>query len=252
MIQGLYNAASGMIALEAQHTILANNIANVSTPGFKSYEPVQLGFYTTFSDKLHRSSFFDAQSAPAGGVKTVENYPDLAVGAMQVTDNPLNAALLGPGYFAIETAAGERYTRCGTFAVDEQGYLVTQNGNKVASIGGGGIAVGDGKVNIASDGAVTSDGQAAGQIRVVEFESPARLTRVGDNLYAASDEVAKKMGAAADTTVVQNRLEMSNVSLPREMSRMMIGLRAYEANQKVIQGLDGSIGKLIDQVGMPS
>ena len=251
MIQGLYSAASGMIALESQHETVANNIANAATPGFKSHGAVQLGFYTMFSGKLRQPFVFDSEAAPGGGVKAVENYPDLAGGVVRTTDNPLNAALEGPGYFAIDTARGERYTRAGDFSIDAQGCLVTQYGDRVSSVSGTPIVVGGGTVNIDRDGMVMVDGVPTGQLRIVEFEAPERLMREGDNLFAASDEVSKQISAADSTAVSQSSLEMSNVSLPREMSRMMLGMRAYEANQRVIQGLDGTIGKLIDQVGMP-
>lgn len=251
MIQGLYTAAGGMIATESRQSVTANNIANVSTNGFKTQSPVQLGFYEIFSNKLRSPLFYESDSAPAGGVKLVETYPDMKSGILRDTNNPMNAALDGPGFFVVDTPNGERYTRSGDFTVDTQGQLATLEGFKVQSATGQPIDVRGGQVNIARDGRVTVDGVDAGQIRLIEFEQPQRLTREGDNLFSASAAVQKQSAGAANTSVHQGALEMSNVNLPREMVQMMLGMRAYEANQRVIQGIDSSIGQLIEQVGMP-
>jgi len=251
MIQGLYTAAAGMVAVEARQSAIANNIANASTPGFKRQEPVQLGFYEVFSQNLRRPFLFTTDPAPAGGVKIVETFTNTAAGALRNTENPLHVALQGPGYFAIDTPNGERYTRDGAFTIDADGHLATKDGSKVQSISGQPIDVSGGTVNIARNGSVTVEGSAAGQIRVIEFEEPTRLLRQGDNLYAASEEVLRRSANAADTTLEQKNLEMSNVNLPQEMTAMMLGLRAYEANSRVIQALDSTIGRLIDQVAMP-
>ncbi len=251
MIQGLYVAATGMMANESRHAAIANNIANAATPGFKSQNPVQLGFYEVFSKKLRHPFIFNRDSAPAGGVKVVETYPDLASGVVRATDNPLNLAINGPGFFAIDTPRGERYTRSGEFTIDAGGQLATLAGDKVQSISGQPIDVRGSQVSIGQDGMVSVDGTPAGQIRLVEFEEPTRLMREGSSLYSASEEVAYRSADAVDTTVRQNYLEMSNVNLPGQMVGMMTGMRAYEANQRVIQTIDATMGRLIEQVGMP-
>ena len=250
MIQGLYTAAGGMIATENRQAVIANNIANASTPGYKTHSPVQLGFYQVFTGKLQRPFRFDTEAAPAGGVKIVETYPDMRTGILRDTDNPFNVALEGPGFLVLDTPRGERYSRAGDFVVDGQGQLSTADGFKVQSVSGQPIDVRGGRVNIGRDGQVTVDGAEAGQLRLVEFEQPTRLVREGSNLFSASDELREKSAAAANTIVEQGSLEMSNVDLPREMIQMMLGMRAYEANQRVIQGIDASIGQLIEQVGM--
>lgn len=251
MIQGLYAAASGMIALEARQDAIANNIANVSTTGFKRQEPVQLGFYQVLSDTLKQPSHFKREAAPGGGVKLVETYPNLASGVLQPTDNPMHMALQGPGYFVVNTEQGERFTRAGDFGIDAEGHLATQNGHKVERVGGGPIDVRGGRVIIDETGNVTVNGVPAGQLQVVEFESPTRLERAGDNLYLANEEVGEGRRAAEETLVKHQHLEMSNVNLPKELSSMLLGMRAYEANQRVIQTLDDSVSRLIDQVGFP-
>ncbi len=252
MIQGLYTAAGGMLAVEKRQDILANNIANVSTPGYKRHAPVQLGFNEIFSETLRRPFHFDSDSAPAGGVRIVESYSDLAAGVLRKTDNPFQMALIGPGYFVIDTPEGDRYSRSGDFMVDPQGELATHEGYKVLGINGQPISVDGAEVNIGADGGVQVDGFPAGQLQIVEFAEPTRLLREGDNLYFATDEVLENSAQAAETQVAHKHLEMSNVNLPNELINMMMGMRAYEANQQVIQALDGTVGRLIEQVGMPT
>lgn len=252
MIQGLYAAASGMMALEERQSITANNIANASTPGFKRHQPVQMGFYQVFHATQRRPLIHNLAAAPGGGSKIVESYPNLDTGVFRATDSPLNAAILGPGFFVVDTPRGERFTRSGDFSVDVDGHLATPTGHKVQAEAGGPVDVRGGTINIGQDGTVTADGIPAGRLRVVEFGAPERLLREGDSLYAATNEVRGQMTGAGNSTVEQARLEMSNVNLPQEMTSMLLGLRAYEANQRVIQTLDGTIGRLIDQVATPT
>ncbi len=251
MIQGLYTAAGGMLAVESRQFSIANNIANAATTGYKRQSPVQLGFYQVFSQSLRRPFHFDIEAAPAGGVKVVETYPDLNGGVLRTTENPLHVALQGPGFFVLDTPRGPRYTRAGDFTADQAGNLATQNGHVVQSVTGHSISVRGGTVIIDREGRVSVDGAPTGQIRVVEFDAPHRLMREGESLYAASDTAAVGMAAAANTIVEQNQLEMSNVNLPREMTMMLLGMRAYEANQRVIQAFDATMGRLIESVGMP-
>ncbi len=251
MLPGLYNAATGMIAAEQRQDIIANNLANASTPGFKRMQPVQLGFYEVFSNKMIHPFHFNREAAPAGGVKGVESFTNLSMGPVRITEDPLSLALRGPGYIVIDTADGERYTRAGQFTIDVDGELSTPEGHKVASASGGPIGVNGEKITISPEGVVTVDGLVAGQIRLREFQNPIRLERTGDNLYLASEEVLAQSAEAADTYLEQGALELSNVQLPVEMGNMMLGLRSYEANQKVIQVIDATIGRLIDQVGSP-
>ncbi|MBI2423462.1 MAG: flagellar hook-basal body protein [Candidatus Hydrogenedentes bacterium] len=250
MIKGLYSAASGMLAIEARQDVVANNIANAATPGYKRQELVQLGFYDIFSDKMRNAQYFNMQPAPAGGVKQVETFPDVAQGMLQDTGQPLQLGLMGPGFFVVDTPAGERYTRSGDFSIDVEGHLATLDGFKIQSTSGQPIDVRGGTPVIGNNGNVLVNGILAGEIRTVEFAEPARLTREGSNLYSASEAVLEQRAEAADTTIQQGQIERSNVNVTQEMTKMMLGLRAYEANQRVIQAVDTTIGRLIDQVAV--
>lgn len=251
MIQGLYTAASGMIAVEGRQDIIANNIANTGTPGFKRQEAVQLGFYQVFEDSLRNPEYFNRDSAPAGGVKLVESFPQMSSGALSTTGNPLHVGLSGPGFFVIDTPAGERFTRAGDFSINAEGQLSTRDGAALQSVAGPPIDVRGGTVVIGREGNVTVDGVPAGQLRIVEFENPTRLERDGNSNFRANEAVRSRMTAAENTSVEQSQLELSNVNVTLEMGKMMLGLRAYEANQRVIQTIDSSIGRMIDQIAMP-
>ena len=252
MIKGLYAAATGMVAIEDRQAVVANNIANASTAGFKRQNPVQEGFHTTFVGKLTHPSHFNWVAGPAGGAKVTETYSDLSAGPVRQTGNALNVALHGPGYLAVDTPAGTRFTRAGDLTIDADGDVATQHGHKVQDVGGGAIAARGGRLVIKEDGLVTVDGVPRGQMRMVEFDRPHQLTREGYTLYAASGDALQRSRQATDTRVIQEYLEMSNVNLAREMIDMTLGLRAYAANQKVITTMDETMGRLIDQVGMPA
>lgn len=248
MIPGLYTAASGMIAVEQRQDIIANNLANAATPGYKRLQPVQLGFYEVLSPKMIKPFHFNREAAPAGGVKSVESFANLAPGSLRITEDPLSLAVNGPGYIVVNTPQGERYTRDGHFTMDPDGQLSTAEGYKVLDSTGSPIDVSGGTVTISKEGNVKINGVTAGQIQIVEFQNPTRLEREGHNLYRASDAVVQQSAPASGTSLVQGALEMSNVQLPVEMTSMMLGMRAYEANQKVIQAIDGATSRLIDQV----
>lgn len=251
MQKSLYTAAVGMVAIEERQSAIANNIANASTVGFRRQEPVQKGFYDVFSDTAHRPAWFNMQSAPGGGAQMVETFTDTAAGALAATDNPLNVALCGPGFLVVNTPDGQRYTRAGALTVDTQQQLATPDGFPVLGQGDAPIPVKGSDVEIASDGTVTVDHQPVGKMRLVEFEDPHMLERQGQNMYRASEAAVNRSSDASATTVSDKMLEMSNVNIPKEMVSMILALRIYAANQKVISTAEDTMTRLIEQVGAP-
>ncbi|MBI4558496.1 MAG: flagellar hook-basal body protein [Candidatus Hydrogenedentes bacterium] len=249
MIQGLYAAATGIMAVDHWQDVIANNIANASTPGFHRQRAVQKGFYELFLNELASPALWDQQKGPGGGIQTIETYSDHAPGPVITTGDPLNVALIGPGFLAVTTPQGDRFTRNGKFTIDDSGHLTTEDGFPLQSSGGGLITIEGGALEIDGTGAVLVDGTVVGQLRLVEFAEPHLLTRQGQTLYTASDTAAQT--AAEDTRVVPKSLELSNVQLPREMVDMVLALRAYAANSRVITSYDDTLGQLINQVGMP-
>lgn len=249
MIPGLYSAASGLMSLEARQDVIANNIANAATAGFKRQNPIVIGFDEVFSQKLVSPTLFDLEDAPGGGLKPLQTYTDLSQGVTASNGNPHNVALNGPGYFSVTTPNGERFTRDGTFKVSAQGQLVTSSGHLVSGEGGGPLDVSGGALAITETGDVTVNGVPVGRLEIVEFAEPRGLQREGANLYSAPDDVLATATPAANTTLIAGAVELSNVKMPVEMAQMLLGLRAYAANQQVIDTMSQSMSRLIDQVG---
>ena len=251
MIEGLYAAASGMIGNEGTMSVIANNVANAATPGFRRQVAVQNGFYEVLLSRFRQAQALNFDPGPGGGLEFVETFTDPRSGGLTRTGDPLNVALQGPGFFAIQAPQGVRYTRNGTFAVNPQGQLVTPDGYPVLSVASQPIEIGDGSVEITSEGRVLSDGDDVGQIQVVEFADPHMLSREGHNLYVASEAALGQSAPGTGTAVVPGSVEASNVQVPYEMTRMILALRHYNANQKVVTTLDETIGRLINEVGAP-
>lgn len=251
MIQGLYAAANGMIAVEDRQAVIANNIANVSTNGFKRQLSIQKGYYGAFMDSNSARSL-NLEIAPGGGIKTTETFSHHAGGSITATGGPLDLALIGNGFFHVQGEDGSLYTRNGQFSVGNTGLLVTGTGLPVLDSGGNEIDVSGGLVEIDETGSVKVDNEIRAQLAVVEFEDPHGMERIGSNLFRASEDMIAGSSQATDTVVAAQSLEMSNVELPVEMIHMMMALRAYAANQKVINSIDETTGRMIDQVGSPS
>jgi flagellar basal-body rod protein FlgF len=240
-----------MLAMEKRQEVVANNIANASTPGYRRQQAVNKGFDTLFFARMRHPFWANRVPGPGGGLQLVETFTDAAPGPVTTTGNPLDVALEGPGFLAVDTPAGERYTRSGSFTVNTEGLLVTHDGHPVLNDAGGTIAVRGGAVQITGDGTVIVDNQPAGTLRMVEFEDIHFLSREGDNLYAVPEAFADRMAPAENTRVSASALEYSNVQLPYEMIQMTLGMRLYEANQRSLQTIDQTMGAIIEQVGMP-
>lgn len=251
MIQALYAAASGMMAVEDQQSVLANNIVNASTPGFKRQNAVTEGFYSLLLEKMHNPAFLDAQNRPGGGLRLQRTYTDFADGMLATTGDPLNIALVGPGFIRVETPQGERFTRDGRFTLNGQSQLTTIEGHPVLSPNRLPITVPEGRLEFDSDGNVLVNGQVAARLDLVEFDNAGALMREGNSLYNAPPAALDTARRAEATRVVSGALELSNVQIPTEMAQMMVGLRAYGAYQRVINSTDETMGRLIEQVAMP-
>jgi flagellar basal-body rod protein FlgF len=247
----MFSAANGMRTLEERQAVLANNVANASTPGFRRQHCIPKGFHTLYLDKRGTVARYDRNAAPGGGTKDIATFTDATAGPIQKTGNPLDLALIGPGFFVVDTGQGEQFTRNGRFSIDSGGMLINEHGHRLQSAAGGPLEVRGGPVGIGPDGAVRVGGQPVGQLRLVEFEDIHMLARQGDSLWLGSPESQRRSAAAANTRIESEAIEGANVQLPLEIASMTIALRAYQANQLVITATDDTVGKLIDQVGMP-
>jgi flagellar basal-body rod protein FlgF/flagellar basal-body rod protein FlgG len=218
--------------------VVANNVANVNTTGFKADRSL---FAEHLMPGAHEDNFAPGSDRRLSYVNDRATFHDFSQGAAEQTKNPLDVAIDGGGFFVVQTPSGERYTRDGSFQINNQGQLVNASGYPV--LGGGGPIVfqqTDKQINIASDGNVTVvEGSTArtdsvrGKLRLVSFAQAQRLQKEGSNLYSAAD------GATAQPDTVsrmrQGFLEKSNVNSVLEMSRMIEVTRTYTQISALLQ-----------------
>ena len=257
MINSLWISKTGMEAQQTQLDVIAHNLANVSTTGYKRANAV-------FEDLMYQNlrqvgaATTDQSQLPTGlhlglGVRTVATSRSFAQGTVQQTSNPLDVAIQGSGFFQITMPDGTtQYTRDGSFQVDNQGRLVTASGMPVAS--GVTVPANAKNVTIAVNGTVTASipGQTApqsiGSITMASFLNPAGLEPQGQNLFAESPASGQAStgapGSSGLGTLSQGFLETSNVNVVQELITMIQTQRAYEMNSKAIQTSDQMLQKL--------
>ena len=227
---------SRQMVLERQMDVVANNVANVNTTGYKVDRSLFQEFLTSGA---HEDNFL-ASDRRVSYVQDRATFHDFSQGAAEETKNPLDVAINGGGFLVVQTPAGERYTRDGALQINNQGQLVTAGGNPV--LGNSGPIVfqpTDKQVSIASDGNVTVLEGASridsvrGKLRVVSFAQAQNLQKEGFNLYSAGAGIA----AQPDTTskLRQGFVEKSNVNSVLEMSRMIEVTRTYTQISNLLQ-----------------
>ena len=254
---GLYAAYLGMRARQQRLDLIANNIANASTAGFKAqrllYRSIaaagQEGRQTpaTTGDNQQTDRLTTVKSGREVGVMTAEAI-DFSPGSIRESGRSLDVALEGDGFLVVQTARGQRYTRQGSLTLDNAGQLVTQTGDLVIGDSGP-ITVPPGEVNIGDDGTISANGQVAGRLKLVRFaDANADLIKEGNSLFVSlrPDHATE----ATDTRVVQGALEMSNVSSLTEMVAMMQNSREFESLQRSVSTLMNDLGrKVATEVG---
>ncbi|MFW5679197.1 MAG: flagellar basal-body rod protein FlgF [Pseudomonadota bacterium] len=218
-----YVALSRQLGLERQLATIANNIANANTTGFLAED-------MSFEAVLQRAS----RDVDIAYVQDISPRPDLTEGEIKVTQSPLDLAIAGDGFFAVQTDAGIRYTRAGHFRLDEENRLVTFDGQPVLDDGDQPIELpgeDPSAVQVAADGTMSMDGEIFATLKRARFLEPERLVREGAMLFASDEAPLPADGA----TVYQGALEASNVQPILEMTNMMRTTRAFEATQKLIE-----------------
>jgi flagellar basal-body rod protein FlgG len=245
MVNGLHTASRSMLNIMAKQDLHAQNLANSTTTGFKLSRLVnrtEVAIGRDDKQQLHQ----DEDQVVADRVQSFQQGPMLKTG------NSLDFALTTPGFFAVE--GGEdglpRYTRNGTFAVNTSGELVTLTGKRVLDDAGSPIQLsGEGAVQLMEDGGLFKDGKRVARLGVTAFERENRLVPGGDGLYSNPDPALNPPRAAETVGVRQGFLEGSNVDPIATMVHMMSEFRNYEANQKVVQAIDSTLGKAVNEVG---
>lgn len=228
MDSGYYAACSALKSQTNALEIAANNIANVSTTGFRGQVPsfeallVQTGGPQMGGWERRVNEFSTLKGSRL----------DLGQGNLEHTGNPLDFALEGPGFFAVQSKGGTLYTRNGSFKVNSTGQLQTIAGDAVLGSSGP-ITVPSGQISISPDGTVSVNGGVVGQVRIVEFASPDALTPAGSSYYSAPNAAAKP---ALSTSVRQGSLEASNVSAVGAM----IGLISAERQAEMVERAMGA------------
>jgi flagellar basal-body rod protein FlgG len=249
MIRGIYTAAAGLATATLRLGVVSNNIANASTPGYKQDRlPDEAG---SSLDLMKYA--VDSQGRPVGsitlGPKIGLSQLDLTPGPIQETTNPLDLAIAGTGFFSVMRADGSTaYTRDGGFHADVDGSLRSRDGSSVLDTTGQPIQLPTGAdVSVAADGTVMAGGNSVAQIDVVEFPAGAQLNKIGNGMFTTPAGVQPQ--PTASVQVYQGYLEGSNVDMTESMVSTMNLVRAYEANQKLLQMQDGTLSKAVNDVG---
>jgi len=219
-------AASGLRARMQSLDLLANNIANASTGGYKSDSE----FYSLFASEAASG---DAMDAPATAPMIQRQWTDFSQGLLEPTNNPLDFGISGKGFFAVQTASGPLYTRNGSFHIATDGSLVTRDGYSLLSKTGQPLTA-DAKqpVEVSLDGTVRQNGQALGQLQLVDFPDPSVLAKHGNNYFL--NTAADAPVDSENTQVYQGRVEASNVSAAQGAVRLVGVMRQFEMMQKAI------------------
>lgn len=249
MIRSLYTAATGMQAQQLNMDVIANNLANVNTTGFKkSRANFQELLYQTV--RAAGSTQAQGMEIPTGvqvglGTTTSGTQKIFTQGDYQETDNDLDMVIEGDGFFQVTLPSGDTaYTRDGSFSKDSNGRLVTSDGYPMSPEIT--IPTGAKDISIGVDGTVTAtvsgSTQQIGQIQIANFLNPAGLSSLGGNVYAKTDASGEPVtGTPGEDNlgeIKQKYVEMSNVKVVEEMVNMIVAQRAYEVNSKCIQASD--------------
>jgi flagellar basal-body rod protein FlgF len=236
MENALLVGLSRQMTLERQIDVIANNIANVNTTGYKADQSLFEEFLTSGA---HEDNFV-GNDRKVSYVQDRGTYRDFSQGSLQQTANPLDVAIDGEAFLAVQTAGGERYTRDGNLQLNGQGQLVTEGGDLV--LGNSGPIVfqpTDHDINISPDGTITVVEANAridtvrGKLRLVSFTDAQSLLKQGSNLYAAANAAAAQPDLKA--TVKQGYVEKSNVNSVAEMGRMIEVSRTYSQIANILQ-----------------
>ena len=258
MVRALYTAWTGLRNEEKRMDVVTNNMANADTTGYKKIDVTAQSFDRQLAVKIN-----DATEGPdlirgiggvTLGVKIGETYYDMSQGNFRQTEDQYNFALSGSGFFTISTTDKSgtehiRYTRDGDFTVTRDGYLVTKDGDFVLGDGGNRIQIPDAnlvEISVNQMGEIYSGNTYVSKLQIVDFENYDYLSSYGENMYEAVNGATI---VGSDATVNQGYLEMSNVNMVTEMVDMIAVTRAYETNQKMMQTVDQTLDKAVNNIG---
>jgi len=259
MIRGLYSAAAGMLSAQLGEGVVANNLANANTPGFKA-ETAAFAAFAPLAVNVAQPSAFALLGAGGASVTPIGSVSSGAIvdatgirwtpGSVVPSSNRLSAALVGPGFFGVTTPGGVQYTRAGDFRLNRAGTLVNAGGDPVLGMGGVPIrapaGAAGGAVSLDAAGFVRAGGTVIGQLAVYQPAQTALLP-AGQGLYALVPGTAAPAAAAA--AVRPGFLEQSNVNVVAQMAGLMQIQQAFSSDQRTVVTADKTAGVAISQVG---
>jgi flagellar basal-body rod protein FlgF len=263
MIRGLYSAATALDAAAANQELIADNLANIATPGFRRHGLV----FEVLQDTAAATSTATARPAPpsarapvpmnvpagtlsvadtAAGTRAAGQYTNFAPGPMQPTGNPFDLAIAGDdgAFFVLDSPGGQVYTRNGVFQLTASGQLQSASGMTLRGAGGR-IAVPQGTQNVTfgRDGTLYGDGVIIGQLQIAQFPQPGNvLQRVGTTLFSGPN-VRQQSQTSPTFRIEQGFRENSNVQTVNEMVSMITGMRHYEAAERALRALGEAVGQ---------
>ncbi len=262
MVKGLYTAYTGMINEQYRLDVLANNLANADTNAYKKEGTTSQTFADELAIKIKDTSAYGLAKdlgVISMGVHIGETYTDYSQGSFEVTDNETDFALNGDGFFAIAFTdkLGEttvKYTRDGAFTINTEGYLVTKDGDYVLDQNGAMNGEANSRIQVDPDttsvvdecGNIYQNDELVDTLGVVDFEDFDYLAKYGENMYELVDGGTR---IASEAKVEQGVIEASNVNVVSEMVNMITIARAYQAGQKVINAIDETLDKAVNEVG---
>lgn len=258
MLKNVYAPLSGGIGQERVLEILANNIANTSTTGFKednvSFSSMAANPWPSYSNPLPPAQFkkdltelMPLRGNEMGYVAVSEVATSFEQGSLRKTGNSTDVAVEGKAFFSVMTPFGERFTRDGSFSLTPEGMLVTKNGFMVQGENGAITGIKEGELKILATGEVYSGEKFIDKIKSVEFQDPKLLQRLGSNLWV--HDGAPENIVQSTSRLSQGYLESSNVNPMKNMTNMIIAHRTYEALQKAVKAHDESMHLSATKVG---
>lgn len=255
MNSGMYSAVSGNLAAMKRLDVVASNLANAATNGFKQD---RLAFDSVLAGNLNPPAVSPAQTADPVLLQE-RMQTDFSAGALMQTGNPLDLALQGDGFFAVRTPEGIAYTRQGSFRLASDGTLVTANGYPVLSRAGDrpeegqpividvAGATGDSKPSIDNQGTITINGEPVGTVAIFDFPKPYQLNKAAGTFFVPAEGVAPQ-AASPLTSVAQGALEQSNVNSISEMVQMVEASRFFESCQRMVRSFDDMAAKAVNDL----
>lgn len=246
MVSGKYSALAGAISREQAIANVAANLANVNTAGYKRS---QVSFAAILRGEEQRTTTKGINYS-----RVDKNFTDFSGGAIRQTENPFDLAIQGEAFFKVQAGDGVRYTRRGDFAVDANGLLTTGNGLPVLDAGNAPITIPDldiSRMAVSDDGTITlidNDGNRTdvAQLALVEITDKTRLRREADTTFSL--EMADLEVPAADIRVIQGSLELANVDMAAELTRMIDSYRTFETYHKVLKSYS-TLGEQLEELG---